>query len=498
MCTGWLVCFPKKSKSLLIILALLLICDSAGAQDKVQAHGKGAPSCRRVVAIILSGHRVTNEAFIRRELQVKEGGVYCSGALQERLQKSRTYLFNMTLFHEVAIESLSLGEDAVAILVHVKERGFLYLFPKVSASRYSLAYWYNKLDRSPAFLNYSLAARHLNVTGRGDRVDLSATLGATQIADISYNYPYLGKKKEFNIKGQVAYSLTRWVPYHTQNHQPRYVFGKTDVFFQGKQVSVTLGYRPYWKIRHSLGLGYHEASIADDVHTLNPNFFANGRKKRRSLGLFYSFQRDTRDNVRFPLAGDYVVLSVRHSGVGLWNREGFWTSSFSFFKYMPLTERFLLQYEMLNYYTYPRYNGYYLRANLNSVRRYSLRGYNHFLLEGRGFSLARTQLRGFLCTLRLPLHRKMPLYKHIKKYTQDPIVLRFYPYVFTDAAWVASYPFIPLPGERSTSQQAPLNDTLLYTMGIGLDVVTFYDFTYSVFYSWNRHSKYRLGFNLIL
>lgn len=497
MCSKRIACFFGKKNGLYIFLALLLSLSSLYAQKSPVPRETEIPRCSRLVAIILIGNKKTDVDFILREIQLKENNTYCPKDLKERMRKSHVYLYNMTLFHSVDLSAMPITEDEMVVFVEVKERGFLYLFPSVSVGRYNFGYWYRRLGASPSFLNYSLYTRHINVTGRGDRVDFLVRAGAIQLADLSYNRSYLGPQKKINIKGGVVLATTKWVPYSTQNHRPIYLFGNREGLLQDRHFSLEMGYRPYWKTRHAIGVVHSNASIAEAVYARNPYFFQNRKKNWRSLAFFYTVNVDTRNNLRFPLTGQYTLLSLRRTGVGLWNNKGLWSGSFAFFKYLRLHERVFFRYEMLNYYAYPKYTGYYLRVNLNAIRRYFLRGYSGSLLEGQAFSLARTELKFFVGSLRLPRYKRLPLYEKVKKYTDDPITFRLYPYVFIDSAWVMSYPTNRLPIAADAVHRQPLNDTLLYTLGVGLDAVTFYDITGSVFYTWNRQQKYGIGFNMV-
>ena len=114
---------------------------------------------------------------------------------------------------------------------------------------------------------------------------------------------------------------------------------------------------------------------------------------------------------------------------------------------------------------YPQAQPYYFTGGLGTQTDY-IRGYEYYAIDGSNYGLLRVDLKReiFNNTYSFP----------VKYFTAIP--LRIYPKIFADAGYVGNL----YPGNSF------LNNRLLYSAGVGLDVVTLYDIKARFEVAWNH------------
>ena len=114
---------------------------------------------------------------------------------------------------------------------------------------------------------------------------------------------------------------------------------------------------------------------------------------------------------------------------------------------------------------YPEDQPYYFRGGLGTQTDY-VRGYEYYVTDGYNYGVLRLDLKReiFNKTYSLP----------VKYFTALP--LRIYPKIFADAGYIDN----PMPGNSF------LSNRLEYSIGAGIDVVTFYDMKIRFEFAYNR------------
>ena len=79
--------------------------------------------------IIVSGNKQTKTNIILREMFFKEGDTILANQLEQKIQESKSFIFNTTLFVRVDIETSKLQDNRIAVIVVVKERWYIFPLP---------------------------------------------------------------------------------------------------------------------------------------------------------------------------------------------------------------------------------------------------------------------------------------------------------------------------------------------------------------------------------
>jgi hemolysin activation/secretion protein len=116
--------------------------------------------------------------------------------------------------------------------------------------------------------------------------------------------------------------------------------------------------------------------------------------------------------------------------------------------------------------TTPQNQPYKYRYALGSESEY-VRGYEYYVIDGSQYGVLRNNLKYELLNVRV---RNIPI-----RYL--PVLpLRIYPKVFIDAGYV----------DYKYTGNSFLNNRMLYSAGMGLDIITAYDLKFRLEYTWNH------------
>ena len=117
---------------------------------------------------------------------------------------------------------------------------------------------------------------------------------------------------------------------------------------------------------------------------------------------------------------------------------------------------------------YPAKQPYYFQGGLGTQTDY-LRGYEYYVIDGGSYGLLRFDFKRelFNNTYSLP----------IRYFTALPI--RIYPKVFADVGYI----------DGAAEHYNFLGNRVLYSAGVGLDVVTLYDIKIRMEFAWNHMSQ---------
>ena len=447
-----------------------------------------AEDCQHVMTIVVFGNKRTKTSVILRQMLIKEGETYCGEEWKELLVRSKYYVYNLEVFLSVDIEVIKIIDNEVAVYVHVQQQGAIYFFPRITSNAFNFSYWWTT-SRDLALLDYNFGINHIDLTGHADQLDVNIQLGTLTLLSVGYEYAFLGKSKRWSIKPKILYSDHYNAPYTTQNYRAIYSGVSSSALSKTRGGSFRLGYRPKWKSSYFATVGYTNRRASDRLFALNPNYFHNGRTESNFLTLRLSYTRDTRNNSRYPLWGNYFYAGVSHiQSTELFQNEGLWNFAARFFHYNRLGGKWYMKNELLTYYTPTKYQGYILRNHV-TIRKYFLRGYQRYLLEGKWTNVLRTDIKYHLHTFNVPLIKYLAEREFWVSYLDDPSTFGFYPYVFTELAYIDAYdnsllPMLPSLVENSTY----LHNSIIYTLGIGLDVVMAGDVTFSMYYTHNALS----------
>lgn len=413
--------------------------------------------------IIIEGNKRTKPYIIERELPFKRGDSINLPELVKGFEIARQQLMNTTLFNEVIISLKSFRGYMVDVLIQVKERWYIFPIPYLKPIDRNLNEWAKQgysLDR----INYGFKFTYNNFTGRNDKLKLWLITGYTQQIQFQYDQPYADKTLKHGYRVGFTYAFNREINYATIDNQQVFV----DSLKEGiKQWSghIDYTYRPGLRTTHSVVLSYTKQVVDPRINELNPKYYGSYRNEISFPELTYNISYVNVDYKPFPLTGWLADGTVSKRGVSTQMNQ--WQFSGRLSKGWALAKKTFYGIQSVGMLRFP-FNQPYINQRMFGYGDMYLRGLEKYVIDGAAGFLVRNSFRQQILKFSVPTY--------IKSKSHDRIPFRIYARLFGDAGY--SY--------NKNFANNSLTNRALYTGGVGLDIVSFYDFVLRFDYSFNQ------------
>lgn len=430
-------------------------------------------------SIIITGNKKTKPYIIERELGFHRGDSLTVDELLKRIEKARQQLMNTRLFNEVVISPLRFYDASVDVAIDVKERWYLFPVPFFKPVDRNLSEWAKQgygIDR----VNYGAKFSYYNVTGRNDKLKAQIINGYTPQFQLSYEQPGADKTLKHGFGVSVSYTTAKEVNYLTLNNEQRFIplslphnvpdtllrrlFHK-QVLNEQFNATLTYTYRPAIRTRHTIRLAYNVNRVDNAVLLSNPRYYNNNKLSIAYPEFIYTIEYNNSDYIIYPLTGFLGDANFTKRGVNsdmnLWqlNARGTigWKVAHKLFFGMQGYGVLKLPFDQP-----------YINLRMLGYGDAYLRGLEKYVIDGVAGGMLRTTLRREVFNFSIPLFTRFR--------SLDKIPFRIYLKTYADAGYSYSRDF----------HYNSLSNTLLRTGGVGLDIVTFYDFVFRFEYSFNQ------------
>ena len=431
----------------------------------------------KISSIQIEGNRKTKPYIILRELPYHEGDFIPKDSIAIADTISQQQLFNTALFEQVTVQSAYLDSLRVVIKIQVRERWYLFPIPYFKWVDRNFNQWWNEQNRSLDRVNYGLNLRQSNVTGNNDRLNAAFITGYTQQSTLRYQIPFIDKKLRYGLafgwqnatqkEINIATKLDKQVFYKTKN-----------IIQEVYRANASLLYRPNLFERHSFQLGMGRNEISDSAFLYQANYLPSRQKTFSYLDAALSFSRIRFDYNAYPTKGqstDFILYQRFSKNANLSSiqfREVV-VRPFSKSNFIFLESNSIVKFLPNQNYTDNKLLGY---SNLQ------MNGLDYYVVDGNAASIFKASIHHALGSYTVNnkfIPKRLPIIKY-----------QFWLKAFTQLGYV--YSEKPVNGNR-------LNNTLLRTAGIGIDIVGIYDFVLKIDYSLNQLGDkglyLRTGFN---
>lgn len=432
-----------------------------------------------------TGYKKTKSYIIFREIPFKKGDSIRVGDLNKTLLLARQQVYNTSLFNEVTLEAVITSANEVSISAKVTERWYIYPVPQFQLVDRNFNVWAKNYDYSLSRVNYGLKFVHYNLSGRKDQLRIYLLGGYSRNIAFSYTAPYSNRAltEGFTIGG--GYVEKREVPYKT-TYRDSLLFYPSDSITRSKNdfvyrsVYLVAGYslrRGLFK-KHFFNLGYQYIKVNDSIVNTkyNPNYLRNGVSHKGFVDFSYTFQYVNVNNVAYPLKGITAYLSALKRGFGFTGGVNMFQVEAGFNRYYYLGRKWFAAFNLNGKVKLPLDQAYVNQRGLGYGENY-LRGMEYYVIDGTATGLARSTLKKKIVSFNIPFPI---LHKYLTK-----IPFTFYGKTYADLGYAYT----------KKQYQTQLNNRLLYSGGIGIDVVTLYDITLRFEYSLNQLRESGLYFH---
>jgi hypothetical protein len=452
----------------------------------LMSHAQSTPASSDTSTVVirqiqLIGNKKTKPFIIFRELPFQEGERISVTAVNDLLQKAHDQLMNTFLFIDVVPGVKNWKGGALDVVLQLKERWYIFPIPYLRIVDRNFNQWWVEEDHSLQRVDYGLHFSWYNLTGRNDKFTMVAENGYNRLFSLGYESPYLDKKLQQYLILGASYRNTRQVNFGTDSNKQVFFPDTThlgDIFINRTvQGSIAYVFRKGVKQRHIVRLSYTWGLLADTINELTEAYgyapyYQEGAQAIHFPELTYTYQYQNVDNIPYPLRGITANAQVDGKGLGLSKAVNIWTLTLKGGYYRPLTPGIYLALEGQVIAKSPAAQPY-VNAHLMGFGDMFMQGLEYYIVDGSFGALLKETVRRQLFQWNMPTP-----FKHSQNYDHLPIrfFLKFYAnqgYVYNDG---------PLYG-------SVLNNRLLYTEGLGLDIVTIYDLQLKFEFSWNQLGK---------
>lgn len=416
--------------------------------------------------IEITGNKKTKSSIIFRELPFKQEDRFSLPELVKRFETARQQLLNTSLFLNVTVALKDTDGDRASVLVSVEERWYLFPLPYLKPVDRNLNQWLFEQNGDLKRVNYGVKLLYNNATGHNDKFRLWLMSGYTRQLSMNYDRMYIDRRLHWGLNAGLALGKNREVNYNTIDNKQVFLKDPNTYLRNFFNAYAGLTYRKAIRTRHYFGLSYSVENVKDTVVALNPSYFKSGRKNISFPSLYYSLHYNNLDYIPYPTKGYAAKISVVKKGmskaINLWaldvNGLASWHLSPKYFFTAEVYGGIKLPFKQ------PWFNQKFLGYGENFMQ-----GYEYYVIDGvaGGFAKATISRRLFDFNIALP---------HKKGREAIKIPFQIIGKLYGNTGYVHN----PLPGDN------PLSNRMLYSGGLGIDILTFYDITFKLEYTFNQ------------
>ena len=416
--------------------------------------------------IVITGNKKTKPVIILRELPFKTGDQFLLQELVKKFEQAREQLMNTALFHEVVVALKSFEGHDVDVLIEVKERWYIFPIPYFKPIDRNFNQWLVEQKASLDRLNYGIKLLYNNVTGRNDKLRFWLLDGYDRQISFEYDRLYIDKSLKWGMDVKFSLGKSKEVNYNTINDKQAFIRDNDNYLRNFLNANVEITYRRAIKTRHRFGFGYNIENVNDTIISLNPSYFTSGRHFIRYPELYYSMTFFDVDYIPYPTKGYAAEFTFSKKGFN--NVMNVWQLSLKGLANWHLFPRTYLNIETFTSLKFPFKQPYFNRPMLGYSDVF-IQGYEYYVIDGVAGGYLKTTFTRELFNFQgnfLRKKREEPLH----------IPVRIFAKIYGNVGYVHN----PQPGENS------LNNKMLCSGGFGIDILTFYDLTLKLEWTFNQ------------
>lgn len=435
----------------LFFLLIIAFAFSANAQITIRS-------------ITITGNNKTKSYIIQRELPYRIGSVVSVDSLDILTTLAQHQIFNTSLFNEAKVEAIKVDSTTADVLIQVKERWYLFPLPYFRWVDRNFSQWWNEQNRSLDRVNYGVNFRQSNFSGNNDRLVIGLITGYTNQAILRYQIPFIDKKLHWGVGMGLQYYTQKEINFATA--ADKQVFYKSNLTLRdGFRGNANLTFRPNLFERFNFQLGMGEENITGEAFAKAPNLLPTLAKSMRYADFTFGYTKARFDYNAYPTKGTSSDFA--------WYQRVANNAPFSSFQFRKV---FVYPFNKTNFLFSESNSQIKFLANQNYLDQ-RLLGYGNLQMSGLEYYI----VDGNAATIgKLAFHHKIgtiTLRNPVTKKFLPEVQYHFWLKLFTQLGYV--YSEKPLNTNK-------LSNTLLRTAGIGIDIISIYDFVLKVDYSVNQ------------
>lgn len=418
--------------------------------------------------IVITGNKITRSYIILRELSFRTGDTLSPGNLVQAFGAAHDRLINTHLFNEVVIYVKNFRGRIADIGIDVKERWYIFPLPYIKPVDRNFTAWAQK-QYSLSRLNYGVKFADYNFSGRDDNLTAWLITGYAQQFELYYNLRNADRSQRHGFGFGFNYAALKELDVLTLANTQGFINSDT-IAYAGRYLSKSFSfsaryyYRPGLRIRHTVNFNVVTVTIDSAVTVRDARYLNNSKRSIVYPEWVYTLNYTDVDYVSYPLDG--IVFETALTRRGIDADMNMWQLSTRLTRSWPLAYKLWFGFQNINVLKWPLSQPFYNQGLIGYADVY-LRGLDRYVVDGTAGSVLRNTLFRELFHFNIPFTRSA---------SHDHIPIRIYATAFTDYGYAYNRDF----------KDNSLVNRVLYTGGFGIDLVTFYDLSFKLDYSFNQ------------
>jgi outer membrane protein assembly factor BamA len=418
--------------------------------------------------IAISGNKRTKDYIVLREVSFRPGDTLKVKDLLWKMQRARELLMSNSLFIDVAVYVTRREQQILFVNIDVKERWYFFPVPYFELIDRNFNEWWVTHKASLRRVNYGVDLKQNNLSGRNDNLNLRLINGYNQQVNLGYSQPYANNKLTQGFGVGFTYGRQHELNYASDSNKQSNLRLEEEYIKKYYGFSLSYSYRPGIKSYYGASLSVVHESFNDTVLKLNRQYLPYGRTAVTypQLSAYYNYVNV--DYAPYPMRGFTASASITKRGFNKYMDMWSFYGAATYVK--PFTSRFQVKlagaFNVKLPFDQPFYN-----SGLLGYGALSMRGMEYYVVDGVAGVVSSVTLRYKI----LDFIFKNPI--HIKNHERIPF--RFMFKVFNDFGYAYS---------RNLGNSR-FNNRLLRTYGLGLDVLSIYDWVFTIEYSFDALGK---------
>lgn len=429
----------------------------------------------KISGVTITGNKLTRYWIITRELDFKIGDSLAtfeegehldfskkrfapgdSSEVRLRMGYSRENIINTKLFLTNDLTLEKIDSNKYNLKIDVNERHYWWMFPVIKINAPNFNEWLRDPDWSA--ISMGLFFSHNNLWGLSHQFSTVFFIGKSYTLGMGYYIPWIGKGQKVGMKTGGIYQNIYTVEYGSLENKRLMLYASNSL--QDLSFTLAFNFRPGLYNYSTIKLTGQWITISDSLFSLNPDFLFGNKKSNTSLSLYVDYYYDSRNSKSYPLSGNILKGFIDKKGLGITSRDvDIFYYGIDFHFYQVLGRKFYIA-EMVKAVNSSGENyPFYYEQNMTEKKDF-IRGYDLYTLIGDQMYYFRSNVKYELIK---PNVKKVKPSEEKSKF--KALQYAFYLNAFGDCGYVAN--------KFSTGN--PYDNKLLFSWGLGLDFVSYYD-----------------------
>lgn len=428
-----------------------------------------AQSTLKVQQILISGNQQTQNFIIEKELLFAEKQTYVAHELDSLMQRTKENLLNTSLFNYVYINKKQLDEHTVSVYVTVEERWYLWPRLVLAQGHHNFSSWIKNRDWDLVYYGFTL--NKYNFRGRKETIGVQFIWGFLHNVGFFYHDFYLGKQRKHAFDFAYQFTAQKKVAYNTFDNQLLYVSLTQNTILKKHEAQLNYSYRPQTDHRFEVQSNWYRYQISDTIEALNANYLGLNTNLMQVFKTSVSHFFSTHNYNYYPQTGSSSELTLSNTstidGLHTLKNQALWVGR----KYVPVSPKWIWANALEIQLSSPKHKPYILDRAIGYW--HNVRGYENYVINGDDFAIWHHEWKYKLLTNQVSQMQAIANEKFNKVYYS------YFLNLFSDIAYVHDAQFL----------NNPLANRALYSIGVGLDFVTYYDKILRLQFSINHQKK---------